>query len=202
MVREGETTWLDSIWWLVNFAPLTMVNRNGLNVSFFLYLFLPEALSPSALATHCWTRCRFPGTKQSVSISPAWQCFCLAPALLLCLLAGTSTREWHSRAPICWESGGKPLCGPLHKQGAVPNVTSHHTRARRETRPSSGKGARVQKSSLLHLGIKWKALQVSSLPGMRQEPAGWRISWGRRRHIHKSSAYVIQSRAGAWLSHI
>lgn len=202
MVREGETAWLDSIWLLVNFAPLMVFNRNGLNVSFFLYLFLPEAFSPSALATRCWTQCHFPGTKQSVSISPAQQCFCLTPTLFLCLLAGTSTREQHSRSPVCWDSGGKTPCGILHKQRAVPNVISHHVRARRETHPSSGKRARVQRCSLLLLGIKWKALQVSSLPGIRQEPPGWSISCEGGRHIHKSSAYVIQSQAGAWLSHI
>lgn len=170
-----------------------MVNKNGLNVCFFLYLLLPDTFSPSTLATHCWTQCHFPGMKQSASISSAWQCFCLAPTLLLCLLAGTSTCEWHSRPPVCWESGGKPLCGTLYKQGAVPKIISQHVRARRETRASSGKRARVQKCSLLPLGMKWKALQLSCLPGMRQEPAGWGISWGCRRHMHKSSVYVIHT---------
>lgn len=179
-----------------------MVNRNGLSVCFFLCLFLPEAFYPPALATHCSTRCHFPGTKQSVSISPARQCFCLAPTLLLCLLAGTSTCERLSRSPVSWERGGKLLCGTLHKRGAVPSIISHHARSGWETRPSSGKRMRVQKGSLLLLGMKWNSLQVSSPPRMRQEPAGWGISWGCGRHMHKSSAYVIQSQTEAWLSHI
>lgn len=59
------------------------------------------------------------------------------------------------RAPLA--AGGvlvKPLRGTLRKRVAVPNVIAHHARARQETHPSSGKRARVQKCSLLLLGLK------------------------------------------------
>lgn len=75
MAREGETSWLNAIWWLVNFAPLTMVNGNCLHVSFFPDPALPETFSLIALATCCWSQCHFPSMNQFVSISPAWQVF-------------------------------------------------------------------------------------------------------------------------------
>lgn len=89
------------IWWL---AAFTTGNRNGVNVPsilFLLYLFLPKAFSPSALSTHCYIQCCSLGTKQSVRISPAWQCFCITLSLLLCLLADTSACEQESRSPVC-----------------------------------------------------------------------------------------------------
>lgn len=176
-----------------------MVNGNCLHVSFFPDPALPETFSLIALATCCWSQCHFPSMKQSVSISPAWQVF-----LCRSYPASVSTC-WHLDiwvTLICRESGGKPLCVTLCKQGPMPNIISHHTRAPWEARPSTIKRARVQKCSLLLVGIKWKSLQVSSLPGSMQKSAGWVISWGGRKHMHKSSGYVIQPRAGAWFSHI